>query len=83
MSVDTTSAEIAYPQKGFQVPEGATDVLLIRHGQSAGMTGRTIRCTESGQADPELSDKGHRQAAAMAERMSEVRTGSRPFTSPP
>jgi probable phosphoglycerate mutase len=70
MSVSTSSAEIAYPQKGFQVPVGATDVLLIRHGQSAGMTASTYRCTESGQADPELSDKGHRQAAAMAERMS-------------
>lgn len=70
MSVETSSAEIAYPQKGFQVPEGATDVLLIRHGQSAGMTASSYRRTETGQADPELSDKGHRQAAAMAERMS-------------
>ncbi len=72
MSVDALSAEIAYPQKGFQVPEGATDVLLIRHGQSAGMTASTYRRTETGQADPELSDQGHRQAAAMAERMSRM-----------
>lgn len=72
MSVDATSAEIAYPQKGFRVPPGAADVLLIRHGQSAGMTAGNFRRTETGQADPELSDKGHRQAAAMAERMSEV-----------
>lgn len=76
MSVDTPhdamNAEVAYPQKGFRVPEGATDVLLIRHGQSAGMTASNFRRTETGQADPELSDKGHRQAAAMAERMSEA-----------
>lgn len=69
MSVSASDAEVGYPQRGFEIPSGAVDMLLIRHGQSAEMAVTDYPRTAEGQGDPELSAKGHRQAAALAERL--------------
>lgn len=70
--VEKIDPKVAYAQKGFRPPAGATDILLIRHGQSEGMSSSSYPRLPSGQADPALSPKGHAQAEAMAERMAEV-----------
>lgn len=64
--------KVAYAQKGFQAPEGSTDILLIRHGQSEGMSSSSYPRLPSGQADPALSPLGHQQAVKMAERLADV-----------
>jgi probable phosphoglycerate mutase len=69
MSVSASDAEVGYPQRGFETPAGAVDMLLIRHGQSAEMAVTGYPRTANGQGDPELSAKGHGQAAALAERL--------------
>lgn len=59
-----------FPQSQFRIPVGATDVLLIRHGQSAPMpAGDAFPKTADGQADPELSEEGRRQAELLGERL--------------
>lgn len=69
MAVSANDAGVAYPQRGFEIPAGSTDVLLVRHGQTAPMSTGDYPRTESGQGDPELSERGHRQAAAVGERL--------------
>ncbi|HEY7629823.1 MAG TPA: histidine phosphatase family protein [Thermoleophilaceae bacterium] len=57
----------SYPQRGFQLPPDATDVLLIRHGASAAaVPGEPFELVE-GQADPPLAPEGEKQAAKLAE----------------
>jgi probable phosphoglycerate mutase len=56
-----------YPQRGFQLPPDATDLLLIRHGASAAaVPGEPFELLE-GQADPPLAPEGEAQAAKVAE----------------
>ncbi|HEY1594535.1 MAG TPA: histidine phosphatase family protein [Thermoleophilaceae bacterium] len=56
-----------YPQRGFQLPVDATDLLLIRHGASqAAVPGEPFELLE-GQADPPLAREGVEQAMKMAE----------------
>lgn len=62
----------AYPQYRFALPRGATDLLLVRHGESTPMQPSGFPMTETGQADPELSAEGHRQAAAVCARLAGV-----------
>ncbi len=64
--------ERAYSQYRFKVPEGSTDVLLIRHGESAAMEPTGFPVTAEGQADPELSPTGREQAAAVCVRLAEA-----------
>jgi 2,3-bisphosphoglycerate-dependent phosphoglycerate mutase len=55
-----------YPQRGFQLPPDATDLLLIRHGASAAaVPGERFELLE-GQADPPLAPEGEQQAAKVA-----------------
>jgi probable phosphoglycerate mutase len=55
-----------YPQRGFQPPPGAIDLLLIRHGASAAaVPGEPFELLE-GQADPPLSPEGREQADKVA-----------------
>ena len=58
-----------YRQHRFTRPEGATEILLVRHGES-----RAARPDEpfplvDGQGDPELSALGRAQALRVAERL--------------
>ncbi|MGQ0844082.1 MAG: histidine phosphatase family protein [Sporichthyaceae bacterium] len=73
MGIDTTrQSGQTYAQYRFKVPEGATDVVLIRHGESAPMDAVDFPVTHEGQADPELSPYGREQAEALCARLLHV-----------
>ncbi|MGQ0630340.1 MAG: histidine phosphatase family protein [Sporichthyaceae bacterium] len=59
-----------YRQTGFRTPPGATDVLLIRHGQTAPMPADdSYPRSAEGNADPDLSEIGRAQADRLGERL--------------
>ena len=56
-------------QRPFAAPEGATEVIVVRHGASAiGQPGITFDLLD-GHSDPPLSDAGLEQAERVAERL--------------
>src|SRR5437763_14640421 len=55
-----------YPQRGFQLPPDATELLLIRHGASAAAVPGEPFELPAGQADPELAPEGREQAEQVA-----------------
>ncbi len=56
-------------QHRFALPQGAADLLLIRHGETqAARRGEDFPLIE-GQGDPALRSEGHAQAAAIAKRL--------------
>jgi 2,3-bisphosphoglycerate-dependent phosphoglycerate mutase len=58
-----------FPQRRFARPRGSTELLLVRHGQSAPMIeGEPFPMTD-GQGDPPLSSLGREQAERLAERL--------------
>jgi probable phosphoglycerate mutase len=60
-----------FAQHRYQRPPGATEVLLVRHGQSAAaVEGESFRLVD-GQGDPELSPEGRHQAERVADRLGE------------
>jgi probable phosphoglycerate mutase len=62
-----------FPQSRFRLPAGASDVLLIRHGESASMPADdSYPRNAEGQADPPLSGEGREQAELLAERLAAV-----------
>lgn len=61
-------------QRPFQLPAGATEVVLIRHGSARHSTPDQPLDLIDGQSDPELTELGRRQAEAVAERL----RGTRP-----
>lgn len=66
-----TDQSPSFPQTLYQPEEGATQVLLVRHGQSAPFVpGRPFDLVE-GHGDPHLSDLGHYQAKLVGERLAE------------
>lgn len=59
----------AYRQRSFPVPDGAMDLLLIRHGQSEDFVdGKPFPLTD-GHGDPPLSALGHEQARSVCDRL--------------
>jgi probable phosphoglycerate mutase len=58
-----------YPQQRFTPPPGATDVLLVRHGQSAAARPEQPFPLVEGQGDPPLSPLGQGQAVALGRRL--------------
>jgi probable phosphoglycerate mutase len=59
----------AFPQTRFAPPPGATDLLLVRHGESAPLPATPDFPVVDGHADPELSPVGRRQAELLADRL--------------
>src|SRR5580692_9936260 len=58
-----------YHQTRFQPPPGATEILLVRHGQSEpAIEGQPFALVE-GQGDPSLSPYGQAQAARVCARL--------------
>jgi probable phosphoglycerate mutase len=56
----------SYPQRGFQVPPDATQLLVVRHGASAAaVPGESFELL-AGQADPPLAPEGEEQAQKLA-----------------
>ena len=61
-----------YPQRAWALPDGATEVLLVRHGASQdAVPGEPFEMVE-GHADPALSPIGEQQAAAVCERLTAI-----------
>jgi len=64
---DDQPAEIR--QYRFALPEGATDILLVRHGESAPAREDAPAPTVDGHSDPALDPVGEEQAQLLAERL--------------
>jgi probable phosphoglycerate mutase len=58
-----------YRQHRFTLPPGATDILLVRHGESMPAHPDQPFPTWEGHSDPPLAAEGERQAAALADRL--------------
>ncbi|GAA3581821.1 histidine phosphatase family protein [Amycolatopsis ultiminotia] len=67
--MSTPEQEIEYRQHRFTPPPGATEIFLVRHGES--MPARTSRPfdTVAGQADPDLAPEGRDHAERVARRL--------------
>jgi len=60
----------AFRQRRFEPPPGATDILLVRHGQSQAYVHGTPFALIDGQGDPPLSAEGEGQARRVCARLS-------------
>jgi 2,3-bisphosphoglycerate-dependent phosphoglycerate mutase len=59
----------SYPQHAWALPDGATEVLLVRHGASqAAVEGEPFELLE-GHGNPPLAPEGEHQAQAVAHRL--------------
>jgi probable phosphoglycerate mutase len=58
-----------YRQTRFQRPPGATEILLVRHGESRAATEDDPFPLVDGHGDPELHPNGREQAARVGERL--------------
>jgi probable phosphoglycerate mutase len=65
----STADEEVYRQYRFTLPEGATDLLLVRHGESAPARLDTPAPRVDGHSDPELAPEGREQAEQLADRL--------------
>jgi probable phosphoglycerate mutase len=58
------------PQRLFTLPPGATEILLVRHGSTAGVdAGGAFPVNADGDGDPLLSPDGEEQALLVGERL--------------
>jgi probable phosphoglycerate mutase len=65
----------SYPQSRFTPPPGSTEILLVRHGESAPhVEGQSFDLVD-GHGDPPLARGGHEQAELTAQRL--IDTGER------
>jgi probable phosphoglycerate mutase len=64
-----TAAPIEYRQYRFALPDGATDLLLIRHGESAPAREDREAELRDGHSDPDLDPIGVQQAQHLADRL--------------
>jgi probable phosphoglycerate mutase len=67
--VSSNNASTEYRQFRFSAPPGATDVLLIRHGESVPARLDTPAPMVDGQADPDLDGRGLDEAERVATRL--------------
>lgn len=56
-------------QKPFSLPDGATDLLLVRHGSAVILDSNAPLDVIDGHSDPPLTEAGHAQALAVSERL--------------
>lgn len=61
----------AYRQYRFSRPRGATEVFLVRHGESAPIVPGEPIAQVDGQDDPPLAPEGREQAQRVAERLAD------------
>ena len=64
--------KVEYGQRPFQAPPGATEVLLVRHGQSAAYKDGEPFALVDGQGNPQLTEHGHWQAEQVGKRLAQV-----------
>jgi probable phosphoglycerate mutase len=60
---------VEYGQRPFAAPPGATELLLVRHGQTAAYRPGEPFALVDGQGDPPLTELGHWQAEQVALRL--------------
>lgn len=65
----TPKGRTEYRQTRFQSPAGSTELLLIRHGESAPARPDKPFPLVDGQGDPELAPEGRQHAERVAERL--------------
>ena len=58
-----------FRQHSYQPPEGATEIILVRHGESRAATKENPFPLVDGHGDPELHPNGEAQAVAVVERL--------------
>ena len=63
------SEDDEYRQLRFTLPPGATDLLVVRHGESAAARADAPAPTVDGHSDPELAPEGREQAERLGERL--------------
>jgi probable phosphoglycerate mutase len=74
-SPDSVTAARKFPQSRFSPPPGATEILLVRHGESAPhVEGESFDLVD-GHGDPPLAPGGWEQAKLAAQRL--IDTGER------
>ena len=61
-----------FTQRPWEVPAAATEIILVRHGQSAAFVESAPFELVDGQGNPPLSDLGHHQARQVATRLAEL-----------
>ena len=64
-----SAAPTEYRQHRFTLPPGATDLLLVRHGESQPARPDQPFPTRDGHADPPLDPQGHDEARRLADRL--------------
>src|SRR5437763_7853030 len=69
MAQQQSSEREEYRQYRFSLPEGATDLLIVRHGESAPARPDAPAPTVDGHGDPELAPEGREQAEKLADRL--------------
>ena len=62
----------SYEQRPFAAPEGATELVVVRHGASAPAFPGVAFDLLDGNSDPPLSDAGLEQAERVGERLADV-----------
>lgn len=67
--VSEPAADPAYRQYRFTLPEQATDLLLVRHGESAPVHPDDPPPLLDGHSDPDLAPEGREQASRLADRL--------------
>lgn len=65
------SNERTYRQTRFVRPPGATEILLVRHGESRAASPDNPFPLVDGQGDPELAEAGREQARRVGERLAD------------
>jgi probable phosphoglycerate mutase len=63
------SAMSRHPQRPYTLPDGATEVVLVRHGASAAGDPDVVHGSVEGHDDPPLSPAGREQAIALGRRL--------------
>jgi probable phosphoglycerate mutase len=70
VSISSGDEVVEYRQYRFVPPPGATDLLIIRHGESAPAREDQPADSHDGHADPGLDPVGEEQASLLADRLS-------------
>jgi probable phosphoglycerate mutase len=71
--VTTAENEPEYRQHRFQPPSGATEIFLVRHGESAPARASEPFPMIEGQADPDLAPEGRDHAQRVGRRLADER----------
>src|ERR1700722_698522 len=69
VSIPSGDEKVEYLQYRFVPPPGATDLLIIRHGESAPAREDQPADTRDGHSDPGLDPVGEQQARLTADRL--------------